>query len=329
MQLIRGFNNCLSLAQSPQLSALKNGCALTIGNFDGVHLGHKALVDRLKQKAGDLPSVVMIFEPQPLEYFSPDKAPARLTHFRDKITALKSFKIDYVFCVPFNHHIAKLTAQEFVEDLLINVLNVKFLLIGDDFKFGANRQGDMAFLTHYADKQHFVVEALNTITLNEERISSTSIRKALMLDDLDHASSLLGRPYSISGRVIHGDKIGAQLGFPTANISMNRIKSAVNGVYAVHITGSDIEHLSGKSTLYGIANIGFRPTVAGKKHLLEVFIFDESFNLYGKHITVVLKHKIRSEQKFDGLEALKSQIQSDIEATRRYFGENDKNGSEN
>lgn len=319
MRLIRGFNNCLALAPSTQLSTLKNGCALTIGNFDGVHLGHKALVERLKQKAGDLPIVVMIFEPQPLEYFAPDKAPARLTHLRDKITALKSFDVDYVFCVPFNAHFAGLTAKQFVEELLIKVFNVKYLLIGDDFKFGANRQGDIRFLAQYAKENHFKVEALETIKLNEQRISSTAIREALMNNDLSYAASLLGRPYAISGRVIHGDKIGAQLGFPTANVAMKRIKSAVNGVYAVHISGKDIEQLTGKSTLCGIANIGFRPTVAGKKHLLEVFIFDHVVTLYGCHITVELKQKIRDEQKFDGLSALKAQIQSDILATRHYF----------
>lgn len=323
MQLLRGFHNLSSYFSSQTGSIGKpdfeRGCALTMGNFDGVHLAHQALIKELSNAAKrlNIPSVVMLFEPQPTEFFSPEKAPARLTRLRDKVKHLDGLGIDYLVCATFNHNFAAQTPFDFVKDILIDKLNVKYLLIGDDFRFGAKRAGDFAFLQSLQTEFGFEVQNTETLLLDDMRVSSTAIRQALASNDLQLAEKLLGRPYAISGRVIHGDKIGAQLGFPTANIALNRIKSPVKGVYAVKVSGKDILQLTGKPVINGIANIGNRPTVNGMKQLLEVNLFDVNLNLYGRHIDVVLTQKIRDEQKFSGLDALKNQIQLDIQHARQ------------
>lgn len=307
MELIRGIYN---------LRARHHGCVLTIGNFDGVHRGHRALLEQLKQQGQrlGLPVMVMIFEPQPLELFAADKAPARLTRLRDKAKYLAEAGVDYLLCVKFNPRFAANTAQSFVAELLIEKLGVKFLMVGDDFRFGAGRQGDFALLQKAGAEYGFTVCNTDTFCDDGMRISSTAIRTALKQDDLALAERLLGHPYSISGRVVHGDALGRTIGFPTANLPLKRLVAPVNGVYAVEVLGL------GPAPVPGVANIGTRPTVAGVRQQLEVHLLDVAMDLYGRHIDVVLRAKVRDEQRFASLDALKQQIANDVVTTRNYFG---------
>ncbi|BDH47169.1 riboflavin biosynthesis protein RibF [Salmonella enterica subsp. enterica serovar Choleraesuis] len=309
MKLIRGLHN---LSSAPQ------GCVLTIGNFDGVHRGHQALLTRLKAEgqARNLPVMVMIFEPQPLELFAGAGAPARLTALRDKLALLASCGVDYVLCVRFDRRFAALTAQSFVSDLLVRRLGVKYLAVGDDFRFGAGRQGDFLLLQTAGREYGFDVISTHTFFEDGVRISSTAVRQALQNDDLILAERLLGHPFVISGRVVHGDALGRTIGFPTANLPLHRQVSPVKGVYAVEVTGLDV------TPLPGVANIGTRPTVAGLRQQLEVHLLDVSMDLYGRHIEVVLRKKIRNEQRFASLDELKAQIARDEVTARTYFGLN-------
>ncbi|WP_386695751.1 bifunctional riboflavin kinase/FAD synthetase [Lonepinella sp. MS14435] len=290
-------------------------CALTIGNFDGIHLGHQKILTHLKEKARalNLPTVVMIFEPQPREYFQGEKAPARLMRLRDKLHYFQQAGIDYVICAKFDRTFAEQTAQDFISELLVNKLNVKFLSIGDDFHFGQARQGNFALLQQASQKYRFEVENNRTFCLNELRISSSAIRQALAEDRLADAEKLLGRPYCIWGKVIHGQKLGRTLGFPTANIHLHRQVNPIKGVYAVQVK------LNCGQIVQGIANIGQRPTVQGLIQLLEVHLFDFDQNLYGQNIQVEFCYKLRNEIKFASLEALKQQIQQDADIARAYF----------
>ncbi|WP_439238784.1 bifunctional riboflavin kinase/FAD synthetase [Lonepinella sp. BR2919] len=290
-------------------------CTLTIGNFDGVHLGHQKILTHLKEKARalNLPTVVMIFEPQPREYFQGEKAPARLMRLRDKLDYFQQAGIDYVICTKFDRTFAEQTAQNFISELLVNKLNVKFLSIGDDFHFGQGRQGNFALLQQASQKYGFEVENNRTFCLNELRISSSAIRQALAEDRLADAEKLLGRPYCIWGKVIHGQKLGRTLGFPTANIHLHRQVNPIKGVYAVQVK------LNCGQIVQGIANIGQRPTVQGLIQLLEVHLFDFEQNLYGQNIQVEFCYKLRNEIKFASLEALKQQIQQDADIARAYF----------
>ncbi len=307
MKLIRGIHN---LSQAPQ------GCVLTIGNFDGVHRGHQALLRGLNaegRKRG-LPVVVMMFEPQPLELFAGDKAPARLTRLREKLRYLAECGVDYVLCVRFDRRFAALTAQNFVSDLLVDRLGVRFLAVGDDFRFGAGRQGDFLLLQKAGLEYGFDVTSTQTFCEGGVRISSTAVRQALAEDDLPLAESLLGHPFSISGRVVHGDALGRTIGFPTANVPLRRQVSPVKGVYAVEVMGL------GDKPLPGVANIGTRPTVKGVRQQLEVHLLDVVMDLYGRHIEVVLRKKIRSEKRFASLDELKAQIAKDELTARELFG---------
>lgn len=306
MELIRGIQN---------IQPHHHGCVLTIGNFDGVHRGHQALLKHLKQEAlqRGLPTVVMTFEPQPLEFFLPEKAPARLTRLQDKIKYLAECGIDYLLCVKFDKQFASQTPEEFVSSLLVKKLGVKFLAIGDDFRFGKNRKGDFHFLQQAGERYGFEVANTESYCDKGLRISSTSVREALLNDDLALAESLLGHPYTISGRVAHGKELGRTIGFPTANIPMKRLVAPVKGVYAVDV------YLAGETTpLAGVANIGSRPTVQGKGIQLEVHLIDVNMDLYGRRIDVVLRKKLRNEQRFASLDALKQQIADDV-ATARDF----------
>lgn len=307
MKFIRGIYN---------LREQHRGCVLTIGNFDGVHRGHQALLARLCEEGRqrNLPVVVMIFEPQPIELFAGDKAPVRLTRLRDKVRYLSEAGVDAVLCVRFDRRFAALTAQSFVADLLVNKLGVKFLAVGDDFRFGAGRQGDFLLLQNAGVEYGFDVIATQSFCDVGKRISSTSVRQALADDNLPLAASLLGHPFSISGRVVHGDALGRTLGFPTANLPLRRYVSPVKGVYAVEVLGL------GDRPLPGVANIGTRPTVAGMRQQLEVHLLDVAMNLYGRHIEVVLRDKIRNEQRFASLDALKEQIAKDVVSARTFFG---------
>ncbi|AYH49557.1 riboflavin biosynthesis protein RibF [Dickeya fangzhongdai] len=308
MQLIRGIHN---------LQACHYGCVLTIGNFDGVHRGHQALLERLKQEgqARGLPVMVMIFEPQPLELFAAEKAPARLTRLRDKVKYLAQAGVDYLLCVTFDASFAANHANTFISSLLVEKLGVKFLVVGDDFRFGAGREGDFLLLQKAGAEQNFEVISTTTFCSSGKRVSSTAVREALAQDALILAEELLGHPFSISGRVVHGNELGRTIGFPTANLPLKRQVSPVSGVYAVQVYGL------GDAPLPGVANIGTRPTVTGdKRQQLEVHLLDVTLDLYGRHIDVVMCKKLRSEQRFASLDALKQQIANDVVAAREFFG---------
>jgi len=309
MQLIRGLHNIPANESSNE----ELGCVLTIGNFDGVHLGHQRVIEALvdKAKALNCLAAVMVFEPQPQELFSPETAPARLTRLRDKYVLLAHLGVDQMICVNFNHKFANLSAQSFVEKLLVERLNVKYLIIGDDFRFGKNRQGNFDSLSQASDKFNFGLSDTESYKLSDCRISSTEIRQALQKDDLKEAESMLGRPYSIIGRVFHGDKRGRQLGFPTANILLKRRVSPVSGVYVVKVNTPTDSH-------YGVANIGSRPTVSGVRQQLEVHIFNFERDIYGQSIEVVLLNKLREEQRFNSLDELLQQIKKDSEQARDF-----------
>jgi riboflavin kinase/FMN adenylyltransferase len=289
---------------------------LAIGNFDGVHLGHRALLERLAADARrlGLPPAVMTFEPHPRELFAPDQAPARLTSLREKLALLDSCGIEEVFLLHFSRKLAGLTAEAFIERGLVQGLGVRHLIIGDDFRFGKGRAGDFAMLQAAGQQHGFGVEAMHTIEINGERVSSSAVRDVLGQGDLEHAARLLGRPYSISGRVIHGNKIGRKLGFPTANIQLKRKRVALTGVFAATVSGLD------KRFLPGAASLGVRPTLGqGLRPVLEVHLFDFDREIYGSHVSVHFLHKLRDEAKYDSLEALTAQITRDVQATQDYF----------
>lgn len=302
MELIRGIHN---------INASHHACALTIGKFDGVHKGHQAVLLKLVQKAKSLgvPSVVMVFEPQPDEVFSPASAPARISRLRDKYHAFSALGIDRLLCVSFSKRFANMSPQDFVQDLLISKLGVKFLVVGDDFKFGFKRQGDFSFLQKAAAQSDFDVVNTDSFRINDSRISSTAIRDALQAGDFALAAKMLGKPYAISGKVVHGEKKGRTIGFPTANILLKRHKAAVNGVFAVRV-------LIAGSSYNGVANLGRRPTLNGEQLQLETHIFEYDKNLYGQYISVEFVEKIRDEIKFESFAELKQQIKSDAQQAK-------------
>jgi len=309
MELIRSLHN---------LREHHRKCVATIGNFDGLHLGHQAIILQLKEIANthDLPTVVIIFEPQPQEYFSPENAPARLTRLREKVEELSRLGIDRLVCLRFNEELANLTAREFVELLLIEGLDIRHLVVGDDFRFGKNRQGDYATLENMADEFGYELEHTNTCSFEGERISSTRVRQALANDDLKLASQLLGRGYAISGRVVHGDKRGRELGFPTANMELHRLHSPVTGVYVTCVHGID------DKAHPAVTSIGTRPMFDGEGMRLETHILDFDETIYAKHIRVEFLQKLRSEKNYSDIDALKKAIETDIENTRHYFAKN-------
>ncbi|HBV74795.1 MULTISPECIES: bifunctional riboflavin kinase/FAD synthetase [Vibrio] len=312
MELIRGIHNIKSHHQ---------GCVLSIGNFDGVHLGHQQVLKKLCEQAKSLslPAVVMTFEPQPMEFFAKQAAPARLTRLRDKFVQLAKCKIERLVCVNFNQDFANLSPKDFIRDLLVKRLGVKYLVVGDDFCFGKDRKGSFSDLLEAGKEYGFEVVSTQSFCVvsnslaNElpVRVSSTEIRQALAQDDLPQAAKMLGRDYSINGRVSHGRKLGRTIGFPTANIPLKRNVSPVSGVYVVKVIGADKQSIIG-----GVANIGNRPTINGIRQQLEVHLFDFKQNLYGKQLEVVLLHKLRDEQRFESFDLLKQQIELDAQAAR-------------
>ena len=310
MRLIRGFHN---------LRPEDRGCVATIGNFDGVHLGHRAVFQRLlaRGRALGLPATVITFEPQSMEYFAPESAPARLTRLREKLQVILDCGIARVMLLEFGPRLAAMEAPAFVQRLLTDGLGVRYLLVGDDFRFGHGRRGDFQFLQSMgaaapADAG-FAVENLRTITHGDERISSTRVREALYRGDLDQAEHLLGRPYSMRGRVGHGDRRGRTIGFPTANIDLHRRVSPLLGVFAVQVHG-----LAG-GPRPGVANIGTRPTVDGQGCRLEVHLFDFDQDIYGRHLEVEFRLKLREEQRFGSFEELRRQIALDAAAAREFL----------
>lgn len=306
MELIRGIQN---------LKTKHQNCVVTIGNFDGVHLGHQNLLKKLTQKAQQfkLPATVIIFEPQPNEYFARDKTPPRLMRLREKLQVLTQFGVDRVLVLRFNKRLADLSAQQFVEEILIKKLATRYLIIGDDFRFGHARQGDFALLEQYAANNAFELEKMSTFSLDDERVSSTRVRQALEKGDLASAEKLLGRSFKISGRIAHGNKRGRIIGFPTANIYLHRKAVPILGVYVVKVYGL------GDKPINGVANVGNRPTVDGTRSLLEIHLFDFDRDIYGQHVEVEFIHKLRDEKKFASFDLLKQQIFKDAKDAQKYF----------
>ena len=290
--------------------------ALTIGNFDGVHPGHRAMIGRLSEAARSrgLPAAVMTFEPQPQEFFAPDQAPARLTSLREKLELLRQCGVAGVYVCRFDYAFAQLTADDFVRRVLRDGLAVKWLLVGDDFRFGARRAGDFAHLKSMAPQAGFDVEAMGSVVVAGARVSSTAIRACLELGDLDGAQRLLGRRYAITGRVVDGDKLGAKIGYPTANVQLKRLRAPLSGIFVVEVEGL------GPAPLPGVASLGVRPTVKERgRPTLEVHLFDFDGRIYGKRITVRFLQKLREEQKFTDLDSLVTQMRLDATAAREYF----------
>jgi len=306
MEVIRGLHN---------LRARHSGCVVTIGNFDGIHLGHQSVLGELAEKAAemDLSSLVMVFEPHPQEFFDAENAPARLTRFREKVQILRRFAVDRLLCVRFDKKFASIPAQDFVQQILIEKLGVRHLIIGDDFRFGHGRSGDVEMLRAAGETEDFQVMNMRTFDMDGERVSSTRIRAALKIGELNVAEKLLGRSYRMSGRVVQGDQRGRTIGFPTANIYLHRKVSPITGVFAVQVFGLDDEPLQ------AVANIGTRPTVDGKKCLLEVHLLDFDQDIYGRHVQVMFLRKLREEQRFESLDDLKQQIHCDVQAARDIF----------
>ncbi|MFI3178248.1 MAG: bifunctional riboflavin kinase/FAD synthetase [Methylococcaceae bacterium] len=312
MQLIRGLSH---------LEPFKNGCVLSIGNFDGLHLGHRAVIRKLVErgKVLGLPVVIMFFEPQPLEYFLGDNAPSRLMRLREKVIEMAKLPVDNLLIVRFNQNFANRDAEQFIEHILINTLNVKHLVIGDDFHFGKARRGNFAMLKEKGRLNGFTVEDTGSFQLGGLRISSTLIRDALVAGDLKGAEKLLGHCYSVCGRIAHGDKLGRTIGYPTANIRMHRKNTPVNGVFAVTMTGIDGLEFE------GVANVGTRPTLdGGSKVILETYLFDFNKEIYGRYVEVHFHQKIRDESRFHSLEELKAQIVKDVAETKKIFAETKK-----
>jgi riboflavin kinase/FMN adenylyltransferase len=290
--------------------------ALTIGNFDGVHLGHRAMIERLRESARRLgvPACVMTFEPHPREFFAPDQAPARLTSMREKLQALAALGVDRVLVCRFDYDFARIAADVFVERYLVGGLAVRWVLVGDDFRFGARRQGDAELLAAMGRANGFEVERMPSVLVDGVRASSTAVRERLAGGDLSGASRLLGRPYSISGRVVRGDGIGRQLGFPTANVHMRHGRPPLAGIFVVELLGL------GETPHPGVASLGVRPTVSDSgRAVLEVHLLDYAGDLYGRHVAVRFLHKLRDEEKYPGLDALSAAIARDVERARAYF----------
>lgn len=304
MQLIRG------------LPASANGAiALTIGNFDGVHRGHQAMLARLCEAAEDLrlPPAVMTFDPHPREFFAPDSAPPRLATTRTKLELFRAYGVARAYVARFDKALAALSPEAFIEDVLVARLGVRWVLVGDDFRFGRGRTGDLATLRGRA--KTFSVEAMTTVEVAGERASSTAVRDALAAGDLARATALLGRPYALAGRVTHGEKLGRKLGFPTANLPL-RHKPALSGIFAVRVHG-----LPG-GPRQGVASLGVRPTIAdGAKPLLEVFVFDFDAPLYGRRLAVEFLHKLRDEARFPDLDTLVAQMRNDVAQAREFFAQ--------
>ena len=289
--------------------------ALTIGNFDGVHLGHQALLSELRVagQARGLQTAVVIFEPHPREFFTPQQAPARLTSLREKLELFDTLGIDQVHVCRFNAHFAQMSAADFIQ-ALHQKLFARFVLIGDDFRFGSARTGDFALMEKFGAERGFDVHAMHTVIHDGVRISSTAVRTALAAGQLRAAQRYLGRHYSISGRVVHGDGLGKKIGYPTANIQLKHNLPPLSGIFVVQV------HIEDRGVLQGVASLGVRPTVKhDAKPVLEVHLFEFSQQIYGKHLRVEFLHKLRDEEKYPDVEALKRQIALDVEHAKKWF----------
>lgn len=304
MRVFRGFSSSVS---APTV--------LAVGNFDGVHRGHGALIERLVAVADlrRLTPTVLTFEPHPREFFAPDSAPARLTTLREKLELLAQCGARQAMVCRFDADFSALEADAFIERVLVQGLKVAHLVIGDDFRFGRGRRGDFALLERAGADSGFTVEAMPSVVVDGERVSSSGVRDALGAGNMERAARLLGRPYMIDGRVVQGDKIGRQLGFRTANIRIKHNPLPMTGVYCVEVSGL------GERPLPGVANLGIRPTLGGTRPLLEIHLFDFDRDIYGAHLAVRFVHKLRDERRFPDFDALKAQIAADAAVARAYF----------
>lgn len=305
MRLLRGIQH---------LPAFDKGVVATLGNFDGVHLGHQNLINTLRQKANrfNLPLIVILFEPQPREYFQLNQAPARLSSLREKLEVLAGCQIDYVYCFKFDAKLAQTTAIDFARTYLFSMLKVKHLVVGADFRFGKNREGDVGLLKNLSTEYGCEVQIYSNFCIGGNRVSSTQIRTALQQGHMDLAAQYLGRTYTLCGKVIHGDGRGRQWGIPTANLKLQRFVLPIQGVFVVRAR-------CGSNSLFGVANVGCRPTVDGTKNSLEVHLFDFDQILYGELMQVFFLHKLRDEVKFTSIEALIEQIHQDIARAKKYI----------
>ncbi|HSG63139.1 MAG TPA: bifunctional riboflavin kinase/FAD synthetase [Pseudomonadales bacterium] len=291
-------------------------CVATIGAFDGVHRGHQMVIKTLvaKARAVGLPATVILFEPLPREYFRPHDAPPRLTNFAERFKLLAALGVDRVLRIHFVDAIRQMSAERFISQVFVEKLGVKYLIVGDDFAFGKGREGNFDTLLSMGQSSGFEVQDTATLEHEQERVSSSRIREALVEADFACVEHLLGRPYSMSGRVVMGQQLGRTMGAPTANIQLRRLRSPLAGVYAVEIDGIDGKRYQ------GVANVGTRPTIGDlSKAILEVHVFNFDGNLYGKHLEVLFRHKLRDEKKFSSLDELKNNIARDFDAGRAYF----------
>lgn len=311
MKVFRGLPNAESRAP----------CALTIGNFDGVHRGHRALLASVREAATRLgvEAAVMTFEPHPREFFAhlagdSSRAPTRIANLRDKLQSLADTGIDRVIVEHFNAHFAALSPQDFIEKVLVQGLHVKWLMVGEDFCFGARRAGNLALLVDAGKQYGFHVEALPAVMHDGTRISSSEVRGALAQGDFAHAKQLLGHPYAISGHVVHGKKLGRSIGFPTLNVRITHKRPALTGIFVVRVHGLADQPLP------GVASLGVRPTVDDSgRVLLETYIFDYAEQCYGKLVRVEFLKKLRDEEKFVDLPTLTAAIARDVEHARAFF----------
>jgi len=303
IQVIRGLHNCQVKHQN---------MVITIGNFDGLHIGHKKMLEQLSSEASRLDThrCLITFEPLPREFFAKGKpTAARLTNLGEKIRTLNEFapeiRPEYLLFLNFDQALANMSANQFIEDILIDKLSIKSVIVGDDFRFGCDRQGDFSLLKAYGEKHHFSVINIESHCIDDQRVSSTLIREALASDQLSQVDKMLGHTYKICGHVNHGEKLGRTIGFPTANIHLRRAETPLHGVYSVTM------HSEKYGDIAGVANVGRRPTVNGKRVQLEVHLFDFNQSLYGEQVSVSFQHKIRDEKKFASIDELKQQIEID------------------
>lgn len=307
MELIRGLHN---------LRPRHHGSVVAQGAFDGVHRGHQMVLEQLREKGRELglPTTVACFEPLPREYFAPADAPARLMSFREKIEVLRDFGIDRMLRIPFKPSFALMEAADYVRLVFRDGLGAKFVVLGDDQRFGKDRQGDIGLMRALGKEYGFEVEAMKQVSFGGERVSSSRLREVLARGDFELATELLGRRYSMSGRVMMGNRLGRTLSAPTANVHLHRLRSPLSGVFAVEITGASAK------VEVGVANVGTRPTIGDlTKAILEVHILDFHGDIYGRNITVTFRQKLREECKFNSLDELRQQIERDFAEGRRYF----------
>ena len=303
MELVRGLNS---------VSQAARGCVLTVGNYDGVHLGHRQMIEAVRRRAAQLglPSAVLVFEPSSKEFIDPDGAPARLTRWREKFAALASLEVDRLVTLRFNECMRAMSPEEFVDRLIVGGLGARHVVVGHDFRYGSRACGTIESLQEAGRTKGFGVEQIEPFVLDGVRVSSTAVRERLERGDFPGAARLLGRPYRMVGHVAHGRELGRTLGFPTANLHLMRRRSPTWGIFAVRVHGV------GAAALPGVASLGTRPTVNGREPLLEVHVFDFSGDLYGRLIEVEFIAKLRDEEKFESLDLMVAQMKKDAERAR-------------